>query len=274
MASKVKIRRGFLTDLNPDLQSKIMKINKIIADITRDYLKNENKFKDLEDSPWAMSCVEQFCAAPTGKSDIGSVRVYKSKDTYRCEIQVTGRFKNYDYGYIEELLDGLMKNVIIAARPKIRREFDMTLRNNGDKTSPDEGFDVILSNREAKEIWDSFEDKKTKSITEYTDGIFEIEISDDLADYYEFYSNSGMSYDQYFYERSHGKLKYDFRAVIDLMTGHKCKLVYDLQTQKGTTYVDIYNNQFPDKYLDSKGNIINAKGYLRSEGNTKHKNSG
>lgn len=70
---------------------------------------------------------------------------------------------------------------------------------------------------------------------------------------------------EYFEEKSHGKLKYDFRLVIDLMTGHKCRLVYDLPTNIERIATDTVPIGFSSKYAMSE---------IKRRGDTDHKSSG
>lgn len=222
--SKEQVRDGFLGDLPEDLQTKIMNIHKLIKDAVDDTLDDPN-YEDLKSSRWAMSCIDDFCVMPNDKSEIGSFRVYKKGKTYRCMIQATGHFRNHQYGWIEELLHDFIGNVYTTIRPKIRRKYDMTITNEGRTGEPYEGFDIYPNPKSVKNIWDKLDDRKTKTITEEVDD-GEIECSQDLADYYEFYNNIG--YDAFFYERSHGKLNKSFRVVKDVETGHTIKIVFDL----------------------------------------------
>lgn len=213
--TKEKVRDGYLGDLPQDLQTKVMNIHKLIKTTAKDILTNPN-YSDLKESRWAMSCIDDFCVMPKDKSDVGSVRIYKSGKTNRCMIQATGHFRNHQYGWIEELLHDFICNVYSTVRPKIRRQYDMTITNEGRSGNPYEGFDIYPNAKTAKELWDLFEDKKTKVVTEdgieidLSDGSFmferrhQVNMSDDLKEYYEFYSN--MSYDDYFYNKSHNKI--------------------------------------------------------------------
>lgn len=166
--TREKVRDGFLGDLPDDLQSKVMNIHKLIKAAVHDILE-DNNYADLKESKWAMSCIDEFCAMPKDKGDIGSVRVYKNGKTYRCMIQATGHFRNHQYGWIEELLHDFIKNVYATVRPTIRKKYDMTITNEGRTGQPYEGFDIYPNPKSVKDIWDRFEDKKTKTITESTE---------------------------------------------------------------------------------------------------------
>lgn len=165
--TREKVRDGFLGDLPEDLQSKVMNIHKLIKDTVHDILDDSN-YADLKESKWAMSCIDEFCTMPKDKGDVGSVRVYKNGKTYRCMIQATGHFRNHQYGWIEELLHDFINNVYATIRPKIRRKYDMTITNEGRTGEPFEGFDIYPNPKVVKDIWDKFDDRKTKTITEST----------------------------------------------------------------------------------------------------------
>lgn len=220
--TKEKVRDGYLGDLPEDLQKKVMDIHKLIKDTVYDLIEDSN-YEDLKESRWAMTCIEDFCIMPADKSEVGSIRVYKNGKRYRCMIQATGHFRNHQYGWIEELLHDFICNVYSTVRPKVRRTYDMTITNEGRTGEPYEGFDIYPNPKSVKDIWDSLNDRKTKTITEDVD---EIACSYDIADYYELYKN--MSYDNFFHERSHGKLKNSFRIGVNPENGHFIKIVFDL----------------------------------------------
>lgn len=267
--TREKVRDGFLGDLPDDLQSKVMNIHKLIKAAVHDILE-DNNYADLKESKWAMSCIDEFCAMPKDKGDIGSVRVYKNGKTYRCMIQATGHFRNHQYGWIEELLHDFIKNVYATVRPTIRKKYDMTITNEGRTGQPYEGFDIYPNPKSVKDIWDKFDDRKTKTITEEVDdGI--IEYSKDLDEYYEFYHN--MSYDDYFYEKSHGKLKYDFRRVYDYDTGNAVKIVYSLDDIEVTTVGSgSVGNNASQKEIDNAVKDIQKN--IKSKGNMDHASRG
>lgn len=179
--TREKVRDGFLGDLPDDLQSKVMNIHKLIKAAVHDILE-DNNYADLKESKWAMSCIDEFCAMPKDKGDIGSVRVYKNGKTYRCMIQATGHFRNHQYGWIEELLHDFIKNVYATVRPTIRKKYDMTITNEGRTGQPYEGFDIYPNPKTVKDIWDKFEDRKTKTVTEEVDANIMIESSKDISE--------------------------------------------------------------------------------------------
>lgn len=253
---KEKVRDGYLGDLPEDLQSKVMNIHKLIKNTIRDLLDDPN-YEDLKESSWAMSCIDEFCVMPKDKGDVGSIRVYKNGKTYRCMIQATGHFRNHQYGWIEELLHDFIGNVFATIRPKIRRTYDMTITNEGRTGQPYEGFDIYPNPKVVRDIWDSLDDRKTKTVTEDVD---EIEYSYDIVDYYELYNN--MSYDKFFYERSHGLLKSSFRMGINKENGHIIKLVFDLNP-KDITRVGSHDdtNPIPDEEQDGIANNIRKTGF-------------
>lgn len=174
------VRDGFYSDLPETLQFKIMDVSKIVAKAVDDAL-SDPAYKDLKDSSWAMSCIDEFRSSPTTTGDIGAVRVTKKGNKFEAMIQITGHFRNHQYGWIEELLHDFIRDVYQTARTIIRKKYDMRLVDEGSLGSPEEGFDVYTSSKLAKEIWDLFEDKKDKTITEnslfeYLDHIDDIEL--------------------------------------------------------------------------------------------------
>lgn len=181
ITNKEQVRDGFLGDLPEDIQTKVMNIHKLIKDTVNDLLDNNN-YRDLKDSSWAMSCIDEFCVMPKDKNATGSIRVYKKGKTYRCMIQATGHFRNHQYGWIEELLHDFICNIYGTVRPKIRQKYDMTITNEGRTGEPFEGFDIYPNPKSVKDIWDKLEDRKTKTVTESTD---EIDCTQDLIDFYE-----------------------------------------------------------------------------------------
>lgn len=268
---KEKVRDGYLGDLPEDLQSKVMNIHKLIKNTIHDLLDDPN-YEDLKESSWAMSCIDEFCVMPKDKGEVGSIRVYKNGKTYRCMIQATGHFRNHQYGWIEELLHDFIGNVFATIRPKIRRKYDMTITNEGRTGQPYEGFDIYPNPKVVRDIWDSLNDRKTKTVTESITSVEEsMNISEDLMNYYEFYNK--ISYDEYFYEKSHGKLKYDFRKVFDWNTGNALKIVYSLD--------DINIKDIGNGYLGLNDNDENRKNAIRDiqknitkKGNMDHLSSG
>lgn len=267
--SKEQVRDGFLGDLPEDLQTKIMNIHKLIKDAVDDTLDDPN-YEDLKSSRWAMSCIDDFCVMPNDKSEIGSFRVYKKGKTYRCMIQATGHFRNHQYGWIEELLHDFIGNVYTTIRPKIRRKYDMTITNEGRTGEPYEGFDIYPNPKSVKNIWDKLDDRKTKTITEEVE-TDQIEYSLDLVEYYESYLN--MSYDDYFYEKSHGKLKYDFRRAYDYDTGNAVKIIYSLDDIKVTTVGNgSVGNNASQKEMDDAVKDIQKN--IKSKGNMDHASRG
>lgn len=177
--SKEKVRDGYLGDLPPDIQKKVMEAHKLIVSLVRDLI-DEEPYSDLKDSSWAMSCIDEFCAMPKDKDQIGSIRVYKNGKRYRCMIQLTGHFRNHQYGWIEELLHEFIKNVYSSAKIQIRKKWDMTLDNEGSTGNPFEGFDIYPNPKVVKAIWDKLEDRKTLTITE--NGIILESVSDDFME--------------------------------------------------------------------------------------------
>lgn len=167
--SRDKVRDGYLGDLPEALRTKVMNIHKLIKSTVDDLIEDPN-YDDLKSSRWAMSCIDEFCAMPKDRTDVGSIRVFKSGPrNYRCMIQMTGHVRNHQYGWIEELLHDFFGNVYTTVRPIVRKKYDLTITNEGRTGNPFEGYDVYTSPKMAQQIWDSLEDAKTKTITESTE---------------------------------------------------------------------------------------------------------
>ena len=175
---KQSVRDGYLEDLPEAIQSKVISICKLITNKLNEKIKDEH-YEDLTSSNWAMSCLDEFRTPPTMKGEVGSVRVYKYGKQYKCMIQVTGHFRNHQYGWIEELLHEIIADTYQEIRPDIRRKFDVTLNNESTRGNPNEGFDIFLNKQDSEKIWNLFEGRKTKVIKEsseeYLDeGFFDI----------------------------------------------------------------------------------------------------
>lgn len=167
--SRDKVRDGYLGDLPEPVRTKVMNIHKLVKSTVDSIIEDAN-YDDLKASRWAMSCLDDFCVMPKDKSDIGSVRVFKSGPSkFRCSIQITGQFRNHQYGWIEELIHDFIKNVHATLRPQVRKKYDMTIINEGRTGNPFERFTIETSAKVAEEIWNLFDGTKTKTITESGD---------------------------------------------------------------------------------------------------------
>lgn len=166
MPRKEYVRDGTLSDLPSEVQAQVMNITKMIANTLRDIVNNNPDYTDLKDSRWAMSCVDEFCTKPSPTGQVGSIRVYKKgASNYRCMIQATGHFRNFGYGYIEELLHDAIKYTFINVRPKIRKQYNFTIENENDKENF-EGFDIYPPKKVAEAMWNKLEGRETKLMTE------------------------------------------------------------------------------------------------------------
>lgn len=183
-----KVIDGYLSDLPEDIQKNVIEISKIISSEV-DSLIKDDKYEDLKNSRWAMSCLDDFCVKPSPKDEIGSFRLYQKKKTYECMIQCTGHFRNHQYGWIEDLLNTFIKDLFQRVRPIVRKKYDMTLKSEGEYGNPDEGFDVYPSRKIAEELWNKFDDMKVKTLRESSNNIM-------------------------FEKKSHGSLKYESSNMI------------------------------------------------------------
>lgn len=276
--NREKARDGFFVDLPEDLQDKIVIINRLISSKVKEKIDDEH-YEDLKSSNWAMSCLDDFMSTPSGKNEVGSVRVSKTGKGYKCTIIVTGHFRNHQYGWIEELLHELIKDTFQEIKPEVRKKHDVLLQDKGSMGSPDEGFAVVITGKAAQEMWDKLEDRKTKTVLENgviinDDGEFEFdhryfpEYTDDLIDYYENYRNQ-MTYDDYFQEKSHGKLNNSFRIAVNPENGHYIKIVFDLNPESILQVGDHAWQNGRDYEKDRK--IINN---IKNTGNTNFSSMG
>jgi len=221
-----KVKDGYLKDLPDNIQKKIIDINKIIKDEMYRLI-DKDSYSDLKSSSWAMSCIDDFCTKPGGNTECGSVRVYKNGKKYECMIQVTGHFTNHQYGWIETLLSELINDLFQNVRGIIRKKYDVKLDNESSNGESYEGFDIYLSNKESKEIWDLFFDRRER-------------IYKEAKELYESYDIDEL---EYLLEKSHSKLKYDFRLGFDYDTGHAIKIVYSLDDAKIDMAGGAYKNK-------------------------------
>lgn len=166
MAKKEEVRDGYLSDLPEDIQKKLMDIHKIIVTKVREEF-NLPKYKSINKAGWAKTWLEEFLAEPTSKnSHIGSVRVYKKGKRFSCMIQITGHVSNTRNTESEELFHGMIRNVFVSIRAQIRRKFDLSITCESEHGEPFEGYDVWTKQKTAAELWDKFDDKKTKKVVE------------------------------------------------------------------------------------------------------------
>lgn len=264
--SSEKARDGYFKDLPDDLQLKLLKAHKIIVDKVNSLLE-DSKYRMINNSSQAMSAIESFMVGPSPKDDVGAVRAYcKGTDDYSCMIQFTGHFRNYQNDPIEEFLHDFINEVYTSSKSTLKKEYKFDLDSEGANGNSFEGFDVYPDKEAAKEIWELFEDHKTKVVKESSN---EIEVTQDLLDYYEFYGN--IPYDQYFLEKSNGKLKYDFRKAYDWKTGHGIKIIYSLDDIDVKNVGSGYIGSSEDK---RKQTISDIQANIRQKGNADHLSSG
>lgn len=165
-----------LSKLPNDMQTKIVKICKIVREAIDDKLDEEPHYDDLKDSNWAMSCLDDFKVIPSNKSEIGTLTIVKNGRQYRGTIQVTGHFKNHQYGWIEELLHELLKDVHQETKPIIRRRFDVALIDEGDQGNPLEGWSVLLNNKTSKSLFEKYKEEKKELKESVSENLLDEEI--------------------------------------------------------------------------------------------------
>ena len=77
---------------------------------------------------------------------------------------------------------------------------------------------------------------------------------------------------EYFEEKSHSKLKYDFRKAYDWNTGHSLKLVYSLDNIEVTDIGTATTKNMNEK--EKKNHIGEVQNNIKKKGHTDHKSSG
>lgn len=88
-----------------------------------------------------------------------------------------------------------------------------------------------------------------------------------------------LAYDEvfgegYIFEKSHGKLKFDFRIATDKKTGHKLKIIYSLDNIQ-VTGIGEYHRQYNSKdKIDPRVNVQDIQKDIRKLGNTDHQSKG
>lgn len=178
--SKKEVRDGFLGDLPEEYRNIVMNIHKMIVDGVRDEFKME-KYVYLWDQQWAKSMLDEFLVMPKDKSEVGSVRVFKKGKRYSCMIQMTAHVMNNRNTENEEFFHGMLRNAHTSLRTKVRKKYDLKLECESVHGEPFEGYDLWLNHKQAKKLWELFDDKKTKEIKEstnlYHDGLI-VEMKD------------------------------------------------------------------------------------------------
>lgn len=156
-----EIRDGYLGDLPENIQTNIMAIHKMIINACNAELKRK-LYDDIRNLPWAKEMLNEFLREPKDGDLCGSVRVYKKGKRYRCMIQVTGHPINTRNTENEELFHGFIRNVHTSLKGKIRKQFDVALTCESEHGENFEGYDIWTKGKVAAELWEKFEDKKTK----------------------------------------------------------------------------------------------------------------
>lgn len=166
--SKKEVRDGYLGDLPEEYRNVVMNIHKMIVDGVRDEFKMK-KYDYLWDQQWAKTMLDEFLVMPKDKSEVGSVRVFKKGKRYSCMIQMTAHVMNTRNSEDEEFFHGMLRNAHTTLRTKIRKKYDLKLECESVHGEPFEGYDLWLNHKQAKKVWELFNDKKTKEFEESTD---------------------------------------------------------------------------------------------------------
>ena len=91
--AKEEVRDGYLGDLPEEVRIKIMAVHKMISDAANSEFKKK-KYNNINTQAWAKTMLDEFLTMPTDKNHVGSVRVYKKGNVYKCMIQCTGHVTN------------------------------------------------------------------------------------------------------------------------------------------------------------------------------------
>ncbi len=166
--AKKEVRDGFLGDLPEEIRDIVMNIHKMIVDGVRNEFKMK-KYDYLWDQQWAKTMLDEFLVMPTDKNEVGSVRVFRKGKRYSCMIQMTAHVTNNRNTEDEEFFHGMLRNAHTSLRAKVRKKYDLKLECESVHGEPFEGFDLWISGKEAKKLWEAFDDKKTKEIKESFD---------------------------------------------------------------------------------------------------------
>lgn len=170
MAIREEVRDGFLGDLPEDLRVKIMNIHKLVVSTVNDVIKNK-AYDPIRNTAWAKTMIDEFCIIPQDKTATGSVRLYKKGKKYTCMIQLTGHVNNNRNDIDHELFHDFIRNVHQTMRTTVRRKYDMTLTCESEHGEHFEGFDVWPNHKVAKELWDKFDDMKTKKAEFHSESV-------------------------------------------------------------------------------------------------------
>lgn len=168
--AKIEVRDGYLGDLPEDFRNKIMNIHKMIVDGVYEEFNRKN-YDYLWNQQWCKDMLAEFLTMPTDKSEVGSVRVFKKGKRYSCMIQVTAHVMNNRNTEDEEFFHGMIRNAHTALRAKIRKKFDLRLECESIHGEPFEGYDIWVTGKTAKSLWELFEDKKTKVVKEIHENV-------------------------------------------------------------------------------------------------------
>jgi len=158
-----QVRDVYLGDLPEDVRIRVMEVHKLVA-TTANTMFNSKNYEYLNTQQWAKTMLEEFLTVPSDRSEVGSVRIYKQGKRYSCMIQLTAHVTNNRNTEDEEFFHGLIRNVHVSVRSKVRRKYDMKLTCESEHGEHFEGLDLWTKQKVAKELWELFEDKPIKNI--------------------------------------------------------------------------------------------------------------
>lgn len=160
-----KAKDGYFCDLPEDIAAKANDSHRMIVRGVEELIKKDS-YQDLQDSEWAMSCIDKLKVAPSNKGDVGSFRVWKSGSTYKCEIQITEAFRNHQAGWVESLLNDFVTDAYNGIKGKIRQKYDIGLVNKGKGGDVYEYYTLSLGKKDSERMWNLIQNAREKSIKE------------------------------------------------------------------------------------------------------------
>ena len=170
--AKIEVKDGNITDLSEEYQKMFADIHKMIVKGCIDEFKSD-KYSYMNKQTWAKSMLDELLAMPNGKNSVGAVRVFRSgskkRPRFKCVIQMTPKIPNTRNTENEEFFHGMIRNAHTSIHQIVRRKYDVSFECASIHGEPFEEFELWLKQKQAKKVWEAFEDKKTKPYKESVD---------------------------------------------------------------------------------------------------------
>lgn len=197
MSIKHEVRDGYFSDLPSPLQADLIAAHRRMNDEI-DVMWYEDAYKAIRGCDHCRNMLGIFRGPLENTGDVGQVRVSKVGEKYEAMIQFTGHFTNHQNAENEILLHKFVDAVFKKLKPILKKEFSLELDSEGSDGNFYEGFDVYPSGEVAKEIWELFDDKTTKTYKEH-----QAVITQNIVDYYELYRR--LPFDKFIEGRMSGE---------------------------------------------------------------------